>query len=394
LARIVGRPAGDWRPAPDDPSVAPGSPSPGSGAAPGEAPRRPGRAISLDAVERGLRWLASHQSPDGRFEAEGFASWCGGEPWRGERVGGAGPAGRDVETTALSLAAFLGAGYSHRSEGPFGRAVAAAAGWLLGRQDGKGSFGTPRDPLALRDHAIATWALATLLRDTGASAWRDPVRRAVRFALAARAPGGGWGATAGAPEAEATVTAWMALALAAARDASGANRDGAETAVAIDDAVFAEASAALVRGQSAGPGRAQDGPASAAASTRMAAALVVRRLAGEAWNGGLAPDARFLGEAVVAEAFAAPIDAEGIWFGYVAAYDLGGDVFSAWDKALLRGAIRAQIDEGEPCAAKGSWAPEGIQTAGAGRVASTALTILVSEIWYRYDRVPRLDRRK
>ena len=164
VARVVGRPAGDWEPI--DPTP-PGPPPRGRRASelpkwrrtsrrgrdPGAVPAPPRPTLILhgkpkrprtmeDAVGSALRWLALHQSPDGRFEAQGFAGWCHGEPWTGTRPGGAGLSTRDVETTALGLLVFQGAGWSRRSEGP----NVVRRGVLLDRR-ATGRGGVPLRPL-------------------------------------------------------------------------------------------------------------------------------------------------------------------------------------------------------------------------------------------------------
>jgi hypothetical protein len=78
-----------------------------------------------DAVEESLKWLAAHQSPDGGWECAGFPAWCEGEPSEAIIPDGPGMAAYDVGVTGLSLLAFLGAGYTNRSEGPFGRVAAS-----------------------------------------------------------------------------------------------------------------------------------------------------------------------------------------------------------------------------------------------------------------------------
>src|SRR5688572_25069319 len=71
------------------------------------------------AVLAGLRWLARHQHPDGRWSTGHFSDSCGG----GSRCGGPGSRDHDVGLTGLVLLAFLGAGYlpsnRHSFEDPF-----------------------------------------------------------------------------------------------------------------------------------------------------------------------------------------------------------------------------------------------------------------------------------
>jgi hypothetical protein len=78
----------------------------------------------LPATEAGLDWLARHQSPDGRWDADGFEARCSGN-----RCGGAGGPLHDAGLTGLSLLAFLGYGETHRSP-KYGHVVRAGLKYL------------------------------------------------------------------------------------------------------------------------------------------------------------------------------------------------------------------------------------------------------------------------
>ena len=71
---------------------------------------RGGGGGTEDAVRAALRWLARHQSRDGSWGAATYSENC-----THDACSGSGARDYDVGVTALSLLAFLGAGYSHLS---------------------------------------------------------------------------------------------------------------------------------------------------------------------------------------------------------------------------------------------------------------------------------------
>ena len=415
VARVVGRPAGDWGPieptpagkvaAEEDvpinsaeieeveqgrePNAVPAPPRPPLSLH--VSPKRP-REMNEDPVGFALGWLALHQSPDGRFEAQGFAGWCRGEPWTGTRPGGAGLSTRDVETTSLALLVFQGAGWSRRSEGPNGTAVRGALSWLVARQDEEGCLSDRSDPLFLRDHAIATLALAMADRASGgASTTRLPLVRALAFATSARRPGGGWGRGVHSGELDLVTTAWMAAVWNAARSASADAVDAKRDPVPLDAAVLAEAREAVLAVTDPRTGRVLGAPADPRLDALSPAAWMVRRLAGEDPKGEpLASASARLVDALPTREAGRAFDPLVVWFGTLVAYERDGDLWKAWELALKDAVDATQDTAGNPCEAGGSWDPVGPSVSESGRVAATALLALVCEVYYRYDRVPGL----
>ncbi|MGA0059497.1 MAG: hypothetical protein ACO3RU_07915, partial [Planctomycetota bacterium] len=84
-----------------------------------EAKAIPPKAV-IQAVERGLQWIASSQAEDGRWDADSANS--------------SGGAVHDVGVTGLALLALLGQGNTPKS-GPHAEAVAKGLAWLMGQQD-------------------------------------------------------------------------------------------------------------------------------------------------------------------------------------------------------------------------------------------------------------------
>jgi hypothetical protein len=139
----------------------------------------------------------------------------------------------DVANTSLAIQAFLGAGFGTETDlelggVPAGPVLKKGIDWLAGRQqaDGLITMGDESSRPTL-EHALALWTISTAIQAVPASpgfgdreraGLRDAAYKAVRAAVLGQVRTGGWGVSPGQP-ADSWHTAWMATALAAARDA-------------------------------------------------------------------------------------------------------------------------------------------------------------------------------
>ncbi len=188
-------------------------------------------------IAAALDWLAAHQSPDGRWDVDDWATTCQG----GRCVGpgtDAGDARYDVGLTGLALLAFLEGGQA-AADGPYGETVARALAWLLAQQRPSGAIGFDHGE-TIYNHAIATKTLARALA-LGVSA--DPrlgeaAARALRFCHDAQNPARGWKYGIQTGRDDTSVTGWMVQALLAAR---GAGLEVRESALAGAGAWFRRA---------------------------------------------------------------------------------------------------------------------------------------------------------
>lgn len=164
-----------------------------------------GTAQTEQAVEQALDWLSRAQSPDGRWDIDGF---------NGVReYGGAGDlVNEDVAVTGLSLLAYLGAGYTHL-EDVHQETIRKALDWLLSCEKENGDL---RGPGQMYSQAIATAALCEAYSLTGDARLREPVARAVRFIVEAQAPEAGWRYEP-RNDSDTSVTGWQILALKSAQ---------------------------------------------------------------------------------------------------------------------------------------------------------------------------------
>jgi hypothetical protein len=182
--------------------------------------RGPGTTPQTEsAVIAALKWLAHHQGPDGGWGAESFQSQC-----TGGHCGGIGEKDYDTGITALSLLAFLGAGFSQLSKDElsdpidpsrklrFGEVVKKGLQWLLSHQDPEGCIGE-RGMKYMYNHTVAALCLSEAYGMTASSPLKDPAQKAIDFIVAAQNPGKGWRYSAKCGDNDTSVSGWAIMAL-------------------------------------------------------------------------------------------------------------------------------------------------------------------------------------
>jgi hypothetical protein len=173
-----------------------------------------GTRATESAVLQALKWLARHQNSDGSWGASTFQLRC-----VGEKCGGVGESDFDPGLTALSLLAFLGAGYSQlsRDEFPdpvspgkvlrFGEVVKKGVQWLIAHQDPEGCIGE-RGMKYLYNHMLAALCLSEAYGMTVSEPLKDPAQKAIDFLVAAQNPDKGWRYSAKCGDNDGSVTGW------------------------------------------------------------------------------------------------------------------------------------------------------------------------------------------
>jgi len=176
-------------------------------------------AATESAVIAALKWLAHHQGPDGGWGAETFQAQC-----TGGRCGGIGEKDYDTGITALSLLAFLGAGFTQLSKDEFadpidpartlrfGEVVKKGLQWLLSHQDPEGCVGE-RGMKYMYNHTVAALCLSEAYGMTASSPLKDPAQKAIDFVVAAQNPGKGWRYAAKCGDNDTSVSGWAIMAL-------------------------------------------------------------------------------------------------------------------------------------------------------------------------------------
>jgi hypothetical protein len=340
---------------------------------------RGGSAATEEAVAKALKWLAAHQGGDGRWDADGFDADCDcgglGKGWHGEDV----PCPFDREVTALSTLAFLGAGHTHRADGPYKDTVGRALVWMKGGSGGT-VFGT----------AYATQAMAEAYDMTGDEELKPAVEAGIRELLGSRQRDGAWRYFPMEVSDVPTTTA-VVVALRVAEEA-GFEVDKAykEPAIAMLDKLVDRKTGRVAYHW----GAEQLGytPTTANASS----ALLVR-----SWLGAMrTPEAALSMRAVAdrrpkwsikykrmkvggveREVQIGNLDLYGWWHATEALARAGGPDWTAWNDALKKALFGHQRPTGH---AAGSWDPEGTYGKVGGRVFATALGALMLESYWRY----------
>jgi hypothetical protein len=340
-----------------------------------ESPAAPAPpAPAEEPVVRREKWLGAHQSPDGRWEAEGFARWQSGKRVEAGLVNGLGKPENDVAVTALAVFAFLGAGNTSTSDG-LGVAVLWGLHWLRGVQDTEGRFAPTSHPTWAVQHALATMAMATDAQLSRAPESVASAQRAIDLAATSLARGdAGWDSTAGPGGVE--PVAWLMLAFHAGKHHRNTPPEDAVLRVPADvrDDVLAR-----VAGWAEGE----------ATDARRAAGVVALLLSGEDAKGAKVRAAveRIERRRPEWRTDDPDLDFTHWYWATNALYQVGGPPWKRWNDAMTHAVVASQRMDGDYCHVRGSWDPIDRWGAQGGRVYATAMLALCLEVYYRYDKV-------
>lgn len=346
-------------------------------------PRRVETAVTL-----ALDWLAGHQDPDGRWDAERFTEHCGEIP-----CGHPGDATFTPGTSGLALLAFLGCGETHQS-GAHKGSVKFGLRYLKDIQDSEGCFGPRTSPRFQYNHACAALAMTEAYGVTGSRLFKDSAQRGVAFTDASRNPYFAWRYGVRDGDNDTSVAGWMAMVV---RSAEMAELD-------VDPSALGWAVAWLDEVTDPATGRAgyrrrgddvfrfeamrdrfpadrTEAPTASATFTRILAGHDPRK--SEIIQKGAALMARRTPRWDPADG---SIDLTYWYFGTLAMFEVGGDSWQRWRDPMLAAILEHQSLEVESHElgswdALGPWAPQG------GRVYSTSLMSLCLRVSQRYGRV-------
>jgi hypothetical protein len=169
------------------------------------------RSASSKAVDAALDWLARHQAEDGAWYAAGFHEQCDGAP-----CGGPGGEHYTPGLTGMALLAFLEDGHTHRS-GEHQEVVLKGLRYLKRIQDAEGCFGPRVSQHFMYNHALCSLAVVTAYGLTKSDLFQESAQSAVNFVQHARNPYMGWRYGVRDGDNDTSMTSWMTMVLAQAR---------------------------------------------------------------------------------------------------------------------------------------------------------------------------------
>jgi hypothetical protein len=366
---------------------------------------RSGKPDAERAVDDALRWLAAHQARDGAWEAEGFGRWCDGKPAT-SGPDGAGKATYDVGVTGLALLAFLGAGYTQRSDGPYGDVVRRGLRWMVNTQDAEGCFGDRASGHFVYNHAIASLAVVEAYAMSGSTMLKNPAQKALDFIALARNPYFAWRYGVKPGDNDTSVTGWMMMALKSAKmvadsDAAAGRKPSLQLDADAFDGIRAwiekmtDPDTGRVGYQQRGTGPARptelvDRFPADRSEAMTAVGVLARVFLGENPKGSPAIEkgARLMAERLPAwDPVGGGTDMYYWYYATLALFQVGGPAWKAWDAAMKPAIVDTQRRDGDYCGSKGSWDPIDPWGADGGRVYATAVNAMCLEVYYRYGRV-------
>lgn len=338
------------------------------------------------AIDDALRWLATHQDANGRFDADEFMK----HDRTGTPCDGPGKGVHDVGATGLALLALLGSGSTLRG-GHYRQQVELAVDWLQEQQQRDGRYGTAVAHDFVYDHAIAAFAICEAYGLSKHDALQPVAQKGLDYLEAHRNPYGVWRYQPRDGDSDTSVTTWALFALASGKS-FGLTVDGGAlqaTAAWYDQVTAADGKSGYSKaGESssrlAGDHAVRFPPEHGEAMT--AAALAGRSLLGQ--QPATKPIMTLSADRVIAappQWRADRIDAYYWYMGTFAMSQLGGAHWQAWNRELTAIA-NAQRHDGNFA---GSWDPVGVWDAEGGRVYATALYAMTLSIAHRAAKLRR-----
>jgi len=350
----------------------------------GSLAREGGSPGTESAVTAALRWLKFHQSPDGRWDGDGWKQNCPKGLCSGPGTND-GDARYDVGLSSLALLAFLGNGHTHRF-GTFKRTVNRGLQWLKRQQAADGSVGYDQGHgESIYNHSIATMALCEAYAVSRDFTLKRYAEKAIEFCIAAQNPGLGWKYGIRSGRNDTSVTGWMVLAMKAGKTAG----------IKVPDEAFEGARAWFDRAtdsrgnvgyETPGGGSAFLGPNDGKfdpTACMTGVSVICRIFTGERRS----EDAIRKGAKIL-------MDNQPTWeqrkmnfyywyYGTYAMFQVGGSKWKEWNDSMQQALLPNQRKGG---CEDGSWDPVSEWSLAGGRVYSTAINALTLEIYYRYER--------
>jgi hypothetical protein len=316
------------------------------------------------SVGAALNWFARHQNPDGSWSLDKFATSChDGSCNCGTKLK------CDIAATSFALLPFFGAGQTHKSRGPYRRAIADGLAAIMNQQkndgDLRGSEGT------MYVHGLATLALCEAYGMSGDREVGVCAQRAIHFIERAQdSRGGGWRYQPGEPG-DTSVVGWQLMAL----------KSGLLSGLAVNESTLVKANEFL---KAASSGKNNGLYAYQAGAPPTPTMTAVGTLCSQ-YLGGRREDPAMLEsiDSLLTNMPDGKVRTVYYWYyASMAMHNIPGPEWDAWNRRMRRLLIDSQIRYG--CAA-GSWSSAGHEHCEkGGRIMVTSLCALTLEVYYRY----------
>ena len=336
-----------------------------------------GSPATESAVDAALRWLARHQEADGRWAAE---KW---ESKRDKRS--------SMAMTGLATLAFLGAGHTHKTGGPFRDNVVRAVKWLVSQQLDNGAIvGKAGYNYAHYDgycHSMASMALVEAYGMTNDPEIKEAAQKSVDYSIKIhQKPYSGWRYSPG-QEGDISHTGWFVMQLKSAKVA-GLQVDGASFQGGmnfVNKLLGKDTGKSVYELSQVSSANYGGGMGDQSSARRTAISQVCRLFMGVPRDDELLQKGNKWVLACKPEWDKA--DFYGLYYGTLATFQIGGQSWKEWNEAmkpmLLDHQRKGGPMDGSAQDVDGSWdADKGCWECG--RLFSTALGALSLEVYYRY----------
>ena len=330
------------------------------------------------AITGGLNWLHRHQESGGNWSLSHFPHHCKGRECRG-----ASNIRADSGATALAVLCFLGAGHTHKSDGPYRDTIQRAIFWLIKRQTSDGDLAGGADQ-PMYSHGLATIALCEAYGMTQDTKVGIPAQAAVGYIERAQnRDAGSWRYDFQAQDGDTSVFGWQVMALKSAQMAGLAvstfNLEHCQNWLA-----------RVAKGEH--HGLFAYTPYREYTPSMTAVGLLCRQYLGaQADAADMIEGKEYLRAHLPENSDNAMRDTYYWYYATQVMRNLGGPEWDQWNRVMRRILVETQCKDG--CAA-GSWDPErpapDIWSGKGGRIVTTAMSTLTLEVYYRYLPLYRL----
>lgn len=323
-----------------------------------------GTKESEAAVERGLDWLAAHQNSNGSWSLQGFTANC-----KHPQCTAVATVASDTAGTGLALLPFLAAGYTHKS-GKHQQTLARAVKWLADQQRGDGGWLIAGDSKPMYGHGLSAIALCEAYGMTKDPELRGPAQKALDFIARAQHPAsGGWRYQPNTPG-DTSVLGWQVMAL----------KSGELAGLTVSPQALEGARRWLKSVEANTPAGGLFGYQGPTPTPAMTA----QGLLGLQLMGARRSDPRLVAgaEYLLKNLPQRSVDTSYYWYHATQVmYHMQGKYWKAWNERLRDMLVSTQITKG---AMAGSWDPVDPREKTGGRICSTALRLLMLEVYYRH----------